>query len=398
MAFENSKKRKRAAVVLHQQATDTSKPTNVFRRKEQGRKGTLSIAIPGSIIANAPGLDLKTILAGRIARAASVFCVDEIVIFNDGQNEMTRERSQNRRPNGFNSGYQNRNDDQAQMRNADELLELLLKYSECPPYLRKDLFEFTPDLGKSGLLQSLDLPHHLKPDEWCQYREGVAFGPIQSQSDHTSSYKRQKPSQSQAKSNTSTLVDAGFAVSVPGDIAPYTRVTIKFDSAQKPKDFPYYSAQEGVVDEYSEPQVTGTQVDSSLPRVEGGYYWGYQVRCVSRLSSVFTECPFEGGYDVCIGTSERGQKLADILDKDSSSSLPSEASHVLLVFGGVAGLEVAVEADPDLSGKGITRSNVGDLFDFFVNVCPNQGSRTIRTEEALWITLSQLSTFIDTAL
>ena len=39
---------------------------------------TLSIAIPGSIIANAQTLEQKTDLAGSIARCANRYCVDEV--------------------------------------------------------------------------------------------------------------------------------------------------------------------------------------------------------------------------------------------------------------------------------------------------------------------------------
>ena len=45
------------------------------------------------------------------------------------------------------------------------------------------------------------------------------------------------------------------------------------------------------------------------------------------------------------------------------------------MFGGVKGLEASLEADENL--------NVEDpslLFQHYLNTCPNQGSRTIRTE------------------
>jgi len=38
-----------------------------------------------------------------------------------------------------------------------------------------------------------------------------------------------------------------------------------------------------------------------------------------------------------------------------------------------------------------------DLFDEYVNTCANQGSRTIRTEEAILISLSSLSPIIKKA-
>lgn len=48
-----------------------------------GRHYTISIALPGSIIDNAQSTELKTYLAGQIARAAVIFNVDEIIVFNE---------------------------------------------------------------------------------------------------------------------------------------------------------------------------------------------------------------------------------------------------------------------------------------------------------------------------
>ena len=61
---------------------------------------------------------------------------------------------------------------------------------------------------------------------------------------------------------------------------------------------------------------------------------------------------------------------------------------MLIVFGGVAGLEVAVDADPELVQMGVKEPQ--KLFDHWINLCPGQGSRTIRTEEAVWLGLMGL--------
>lgn len=50
----------------------------------------------------------------------------------------------------------------------------------------------------------------------------------------------------------------------------------------------------------------GKAVSPSYPSKYNGIYWGYNVRLANNLNSVFTECPFKGGYDVCVGTSEKG--------------------------------------------------------------------------------------------
>jgi hypothetical protein len=130
-------------------------------------------------------------------------------------------------------------------------------------------------------------------------------------------------------------------------------------------------------------------------------------------------------YDVRIGTSERG---TDVQDVDLTVSpvthgddVPRLPRRILLVLGGLEGLEFACRNDPKLiklakklkaKRKTLTsRSDEGkeegmevdeehqgeeetvdprDLFDHYVNVCPQQGSRTIRTEEALFISLAAI--------
>ncbi|MBA0641098.1 hypothetical protein Goklo_025687, partial [Gossypium klotzschianum] len=117
-------------------------------------------------------------------------------------------------------------------------------------------------------------------------------------------------------------------------------------------------------------------VSPSKPREDTGTYWGYKVRYASNISSVFSDCPYKGGYDHLIGTSEHG-----IVVKSSQLNLPA-FRHLLIAFGGLLGLEKSVEEDNKLKGK-----NVRDIFNMYLNTCPHQGSRTIRTEEALLISL-----------
>ena len=49
-----------------------------------------------------------------------------------------------------------------------------------------------------------------------------------------------------------------------------------------------------------------------------------------------------------------------------------------MVFGGVRGLEASLEADENLDVD-----NPSLLFKHYLNACPSQGSRTIRTEVGL---------------
>jgi methyltransferase len=165
-----------------------------------------------------------------------------------------------------------------------------------------------------------------------------------------------------------TLVEVGLKepVTIEDEIPDNTRVTLHFPSEST---------------DNAEP------VDPSAPRTEGGWYWGYSVRRCGGLSSVFTESPFEDGYDVSIGTSERGQPIQRAFPNGQRSL---RFSHLLIVLGGPKGIEYAAGNDEGLSetlGKG---SRARDLFDYWINVLPHQGSRTIRSEEALFIALTSL--------
>lgn len=87
----------------------------------------------------------------------------------------------------------------------------------------------------------------------------------------------------------------------------------------------------------------GEVVSPSAPREDDGTYWGYTTRLSRSLHAVFEECPYEGGYDLKIGTSERGDQNVDSKTYDVPNF-----EHALIVFGGVAGLEECVDADESI--------------------------------------------------
>lgn len=146
-------------------------------------------------------------------------------------------------------------------------------------------------------------------------------------------------------------------------LTPGLRVTVKLESAQ----------------EKQTKKIRGKIVSPSQPRAETGVYWGYTVRIAKNLSDIFTKSPYPDGYDLTIGTSDKGEHIHSV----EKSSLLFE--HALIVFGGLQGLEAILDSDDKL--------NVDDpslLFDKYLNTVPNQGSRTIRTEEAILISLATL--------
>ena len=58
---------------------------------------------------------------------------------------------------------------------------------------------------------------------------------------------------------------------------------------------------------------------------------------------------------------------------------------MLIVFGGLHGLETSLESDESLNAV-----DPSSLFHYYINTCPGQGSRTIRTEEAILITMASM--------
>lgn len=301
-----------------------------------------------------------------------MFCVDEIVVFEDGPVEKGR--------NGVVTNGRARDEHVDTLTNkvsdATYLLMKFLSYLETPPNLRRFLFPQDPDLRTAGILPSLDMPHHLRAHEWCQYREGVTY---KAETNGTTTLaedqgkKRKKRKSSSETLNPITLADAGLPhpVIISASIPPDTRVTLKFSSSESPPDLQLTNQ-------------SAQAVSPSDPREDAGYYWGYTIRSAPSLSTVLTECPFEGGYDLTFGTSERGAPLASIAGTSSTSSIP-QFNHMLMVFGGVAGLEAAAKADEDLQKMGVKEPE--KLFDYWVNLVEGQGSRTIRTEEAVWLGL-----------
>lgn len=75
------------------------------------------------------------------------------------------------------------------------------------------------------------------------------------------------------------------------------------------------------------------------------------------LRGIFDECPYEGGYDVKIGTSERGSSV-----DDAKFKVPNAFQHALIVFGGVAGIEECVDADESMKLPGSSASTLFDLW------------------------------------
>jgi predicted SPOUT superfamily RNA methylase MTH1 len=114
-------------------------------------KSRLEIAIPVSVVSDVPHLREKTSIIGRIGRAASIYGVRKILIFQDT--------------------------DRRNLRREGELVKTVLSYMETPQYLRKRLFKISPVLRFAGVLPPLRTAHHptSRKVKVGEYRDGTAI-------------------------------------------------------------------------------------------------------------------------------------------------------------------------------------------------------------------------------
>ena len=143
---------------------------NQIQKTAKNPVSTVSIAVPGSILDNAQSPELRTYLAGQIARAACIYKIDEIIVFDDKGDVTVSENNKTRKDDTLGEG-----------RIACLQLARILQYLECPQYLRKFFFPLHKDLQFAGLLNPLDAPHHLRQQDVSLFREGVVTNkPIKS--------------------------------------------------------------------------------------------------------------------------------------------------------------------------------------------------------------------------
>ncbi len=55
----------------------------------------------------------------------------------------------------------------------------------------------------------------------------------------------------------------------------------------------------------------GTVVSPTAPRNEDGTFWGCVTRLALSINAIFAKCPYEGGYNLRVGTSKRGNVSID---------------------------------------------------------------------------------------
>ena len=215
------------------------------------------------------------------------------------------------------------------------LLQKLLSYQETPQYMRRALFARDPELQFAGILPPLRLPSHPSIDKprIGMVREAVAV-----------------------RAGDTSAVDAGFSslVTVRSKLKPLDRVTVSLTRL--------------------EPSIEGNLVDPDrLP-----IYWGFRV---TRTDSTLGRLMRGEKRDLTISTSRKGRAIREILQGLTSKWKSSQ--RTLILFGSPD------EGVPEILNKeGV---EVEKACDFNLNMIPNQGVETVRTEEALFATLSILN-------
>jgi len=221
------------------------------------------------------------------------------------------------------------------------LIQTILSYMETPQYLRRRLFRIMPELQYAGTLPPLRTPHHptankaedLKVGE---FREGVAI----------------------SNSSEGSLIDVGVeqpALVPRANLKINSRVTVRITEPQKrPKA------------ELADHKQIKT-------------YWGYK----TSVSDVpFAQLLKKRQFDLVVATSKKGKPATSIID--ALRERWRNSRNTLVAFGApTQGLyEIAAREHAKLD----------DLAHFVVNTIPNQATETVRTEEAVYATLSILNT------
>jgi len=277
-------------------------------------KRKISIAIPASIISDTPHLREKTSKIGLIARSASIFRVDEIIVYPDNV--------------------------KADQQRDQEFIALLLRYLETPQYLRKTLFRLDPDLQYAGIMPPLRTPHHplsgkTKHLKVGEYREGVVL------------LERKD----------------GLAVDI-GVQQPALLRQRQFSVGER------LTTQVINIGEAVEVQAVSREF---VPQ-----YWGYQV-CVEKRP--FGQLAMDGGFSLKIATARVGDDFRSVVTEIGRLW----GGNILVGFGAPSrGLHEIVK------DEGLELTSIAD---FIVNTVPNQGTATVRAEEALLATLAVLNVY-----
>lgn len=227
-----------------------------------------------------------------------------------------------------------------------EFISLILRYLETPQYLRKYLFPLKEELKYAGILPPLATPQHklevkIKDLSDGAFREAVI----------TEISTKKIMCDIGLKKKIKILIDKKNKLTIKNRVKRGQRITVKI---KKERDEVYaYPAKREDVPEY----------------------WGYNVNTIKESLKDYVKKQSEGLW---IGTSRLGDKISEKFKELHRQLLLKE--KIFLVFGspreGLKNILKRLNEDPR------------NLFDFYINMILEQGTRTIRVEEALHSSLA----------
>jgi predicted SPOUT superfamily RNA methylase MTH1 len=221
-------------------------------------------------------------------------------------------------------------------REDPNLLKTILQYLDTPQYLRKILYPRMHQLEYAGILHPIKAPHHRPPEDIKKVRAGdVRTGVI-------------------AKVKGQLFVDAGLGSLIPFVGAGFEgkKINVKFTAP-----YPNLKAIEATDNDISE-------------------YWGYEVKEVQSLSKLLAGIE---NTEVVI-TSRKGGYFKNMEAKLVERS--KNVQNLLVVFGAPRNGVHELLAKEGTNAK---------PYEFIVNMFPNQGTETVRLEEAVLGTLAILN-------
>jgi predicted SPOUT superfamily RNA methylase MTH1 len=221
-------------------------------------------------------------------------------------------------------------------RDDPDLLRTILRFLDTPQYLRKALYPRMHQLEYAGILHPIKAPHHKPPEDIKKVKAGdVRIGVI-------------------TKIKGQLFVEVGL-----GSLVPFTgqgfegkKVNAKFIAP-----YPNLKAIEATEDDIFE-------------------YWGYEVKEVPSLGKLLASAE---NAEVVI-TSRKGSYFKNLESKLSERA--KNAQNILVVFG------APKHGVSDILAKEGTNAK---QYEFVINMFPNQGTETVRLEEAVLGTLAILN-------
>ena len=219
--------------------------------------------------------------------------------------------------------------------NDSALLSTSLKYLETPQYFRKQLFPKSNLLKYAGVLQPLNISSHLTTAN----QKMIKIGDIRDAL--IINYKGKK------------FLDIGInkLIQYFGKMKSGTRIAIQIKTTQ--------------------PELTAKEISRDSIKD----YWGYNVKERPNLLSILST--WKGKI---ILTSKKGKNFSRL----DAKKITDLNEPILIVFG------TTNKGVYDILGSDIKKIQNANVFNFF----PNQGTQTVRLEEAILGTLSIINILI----